>query len=371
MSQFDAIERTLRARREAEREQEQEGARERSAAGGGGDSKSPTARVRPQAAVPDRSVASASSREADQDVGDAANQRVRDRRRVILLVCYAAVIFAVAGTVLAVFPMSNDAPASNNAAPSASAHPSPTPDEVQAAKWVAGHVGPDRVVACDVDLCAQVRQSGVSAASLVTVGSDITDVERADVVISTSLMRGEFGAQLTAISSPEPLASFGSGADQVVVTAVALDGSADYARRLASDRDARSRIGAVMAQSPRITFLTPEVGAQLRGGLVDSRLSSLLTLISSSHTLTVASFTGTGPGAGADIPEPAVVISRIDGQPVGGSATQPNVRTAALIALVDAQQPPYRPQSVLSEADGVKISFSQPEPLGLIAGATP
>ena len=374
MSQFDAIERTLRARRDAEREQEQQAAQERSATtGGGGVSKKRAAGVRPQAAVPERPAAQAGSSEADRlDPGAAPKWRVRGQRSVIVLVCGAAVVaLAVIGTVLALTPTPHGAAASNNAARPAAARPSPTPDEVQAAQWVAVHVGSDRVVACDVDLCAQARQSGVPAASLVTVGSAITDVERADVVISTSLMRGEFGAQLTAICSPEPLASFGSGADQVVVTAVALDGSADYSRRLASDRDARGRVGAVMAHSPRITFLAPEAAAELSDGLVDSRLSSLLTLISSSHTVTVASFTGTGPQAGADIPEPDVVISRIDGRPVGGSAAQSNAQSAALIALVDAQQPPYRPQSVISEADGVKISFSQPEPLGLIAGATP
>jgi len=126
-----------------------------------------------------------------------------------------------------------------------------------------------------------------------------------------------------------------------------------------------------MAHSPRITFLAPTDAAELSDGLVDSRLSSLLTLLSSSHALTITSFSGTGPGAGADIPESDVVISRVDGRQVGGSVTQFGAQSAALIALVNAQQPPYRPQSAVSETDGVKISFSQPEPFGLLAGTSP
>ena len=384
MSQFDAIGRTLRARREAERKQqaqrpeqgqERRAAQERSARSGasGGGSESSAAAVRPSAEVPGRPAAPSGLGEGDQ-VGaggaDDAQDRVGHDRRRVLLLEWGAVVVALAVLIAALFysPGSGgNTPGSNNAA----VHPSPTSDEVQAAGWVNDHVGPDRVVACDVDLCSLVRQSGVPTASLVTVGSDITDVERADVVISTPRMRSAFGVQLTTICSPEPLALFGSGVNEVVVTAVALEGSDDYGRRLTSDRDVRRGIGAVMAHSPRITFAAPTAAAELNDGLVDSRLSSLLTLMSSSHALTVTSFSGRGPGAGADIPESDVVISSVDGQPVGESTAQSAASAAALISLVNAQLPPYRPQSAVSETGGVKISYSQPEPFGLLAGTTP
>lgn len=361
MSQFDAIERLLRTRRDAERERQ--AAPDEASTDQAESLSARAAEEQPAAAVSEPVAALGTSRGADRAEADGEREPdARSRRNVILTVC--GVVAAALTMAATAWAMTSNPHSATQRPP---AHPSPTPDEIQAAQWVADHIGPDHVVACDVDLCALARQFGASAAALVTVGSDITQVERADVVISTSIVRGDFGVQLAAISSPEPLASFGTGADRVDVTAVALDGSADYGRRLAADRAARRQIGVAVARSPRIVVQTPAGAVELADGLVDSRLSSLLTLIGGSHTLTVVSFDGAGPGAGADIPESDVVISRVDGQPVGRFAPQ----TAILTALVDAQQPPYRPLSVVSESDDVKISFSQPEPLGLIAGATP
>jgi hypothetical protein len=81
----------------------------------------------------------------------------------------------------------------------------------------------------------------------------------------------------------------------------------------------------------------------------------------------VASFSGTGPSAGADIPDTDVLITTVDGQSATGAWPQ----AIALLTLINAQQPPYRPANVIPEADGLELVFSQPGPLGLIPGSTP
>ena len=247
------------------------------------------------------------------------------------------------------------------------AAPAATPDEIQAAQWVVDEVGPTHVVACDVSVCALLRAAGMPSASVVTVGSDISDVERADVLVSTGVVRRMFGQSLAAITSAQPLAVFGSGSDQVEVTAVALAGSGDYAQRLAVDRAARRQIGATLAHNARITLASPAAGTALSTGLVDSRLCSLLALLGATHKITVASFAGPGPGVGVDLPDPAMVLSTVDGQPAAGTSAP----AQALLALLKAQDPPYRPMSVTAGVNGLTIAFAQPEPLGLISSAGP
>lgn len=233
-------------------------------------------------------------------------------------------------------------------------------------RWVAANVGGQKIIACDVNLCALLRRAGTPASSLIAIGSDIARIESADALISTPIVRRVFGADLATISSPEPLASFGSGAERIDVTAVALAGPDDYSRRLAADRAARRTVGAATVRANHLV-LTPAATADLLAGRVDARICSLLTLLSSEHTLAVASFSGNGPGAGADIPETDVLIRTVDGQSANGAWPQ----AIALLTLINAQQPPYRPANLIPTADGLELVFSQPGPLGLIPGSTP
>lgn len=278
------------------------------------------------------------------------------------------VALAVAATTYAAVHGSTGTNTSTATLPTArpSSSPTPTPDEISSAQWVASNVGADKMIACDVNLCALLRQAGTPASSLVAIGSDITQIERADVLISTPIVRRVFGASLATISSPEPLATFGGGTDSIDVTAVALAGPDDYSHRLTADRAARRTVGAATAHAKHLT-LTPAADADLLGGLVDGRLCSLLTLLSSTHTLAVASFSGAGPGAGADIPNTNALITTVDGQSATGAWPQ----VIALLTLINAQQPPYRPMNVIHATDGIELTFSQPGPLGLIPGSAP
>lgn len=361
MSQFDAIERMLRARREA---QETQDALEAEAEEQSGEAPTETTEpaARPAMAKPEMAE-SAMTKPAESKA--AAGRR----RRTVLLVSAAAVVaLTAAATAYAAFHGSNSTNTSSATLPTSrpSSSPTPTPGEISSAQWVASNVGVDEMIACDVNLCALLRQAGTPASSLVAIGSDITQIERADVLISTPIVRRVFGAGLAAISSPEPLASFGSGAGGIDVTAVALAGPDDYGHRLAADRAARRTVGAATAHAKHLT-LTPAAKGDLLDGRVDGRLCSLLTLLSSTHKLAVASFSGAGPGAGADIPDTDALITTVDGQSATGAWPQ----VIALLTLIDAQQPPYRPMNVIHATGGIELTFSQPGPLGLIPGSAP
>jgi len=350
MSQFEAIGRMLEARREAERLEAAEEAE-------------------PARAAKVAEVAEAA--EAAQVHGapeEPTPERPPNRsHRTAIIVGTAVAVLLVAGGGAVALTTHHPAAAGNVHTSASAASSTPTPGQVAAAQWVLDSVGPTHVVACDVNVCALLVRGGLPTASVVTVGSAITDVERADVVVTTAVIRQTFGTALTAVTSAEPLARFGSGSDLVEVTPVALTGTEDYARQLVLDRAARSRVGAILAGSKRITLANQADKLLLADGSLDSRVCSLLALISASHKITVAAFGPAGPGAGADVGDTTVVISGIDGQPATGGS----VPAKALLTLVNAQRPPYQPMTVTSTARGLKIVFPVPEPLGLIADSTP
>jgi hypothetical protein len=359
MSQFEAIGRMLEARRQAQEHPDTEPAQP-------GDVHEPhhTPTVTGSTADPGPTPTRITTATTPATVhGEADSASPRARRNLIIICIAIAALLAVGGGAAALVSSHHPAAAAVHATAST---PPPTPDEIQAAEWVAAEVGPTHVAACDVNVCALLRSAGMPSASVVTVGSDVSDVERADVLVSTAVSRRMFGAALTAITSAEPLAVFGSGADRVEVTAVALAGAGDYAHRLSLDREARQRTGAVLARNPRIKLADHRDSAALTDGRVDSRLCSLLALIGASHTITIASFTASGPGAGADIPESGMVISTVDGRSAAGTSAP--ART--LSALVAAQNPPYQPMPITTGAEDLSIAFPQPEPLGLISAST-
>lgn len=263
------------------------------------------------------------------------------------------------------------APSTASTTPTRTPTPSADPagPATRAADWIAAAVGPGHVVACDVTVCALLRGRGFPDASLITVHSDLGEVEQADVVAVTDVIRGQLGSSLATVIAAEPLAVFASGSSTVQITPVAIGGPADHARRLAADRVARTTAGAALLRNPRIT-LTVAAGTSLSAGLVDSRVCVLLAVLGGSHDIAVAGFTGAGPGVGSGIPFAGVVISTIDSVDAAGDSP----RAAALRGLVAAQQPPYSPLSttrIAAGADqGLTILFSQPGPIGLLDATT-
>ena len=240
----------------------------------------------------------------------------------------------------------------------------------QAADWIVANVGPGRVVACDVTVCALLRGDGFPDSSLITVQSGQADVVQADLVVVTDVIRRQLGSGLATVTAAEPLAVFASDASAVEITPVAPGGASAYAGRAAADRASRRSAGVALLRNPKITY-TAEARTSLSDGLVDSRLCVLLAVLGGSHRIGVASFIDAGPGAGPDIPRAGVVIATVDGV----DAAQESPQTAALKGIVAAQRAPYAPLSttpVVSGADhGLAVLFSQPGPIGLLNATTP
>jgi hypothetical protein len=377
MGKFEAIERMLTARRAALHLQEESEQQSFQADSSASVTTSAAGTARPAESAPS-TVTDATSDEAAATRWPRGTRRLQrsrrllqtQRRRVIVSILIVVLVAAGGGAAAMALTHHDTAQGSAAGSPSASAVTTPlapTRAETEAAAWVMDDIGPTHVVACDVSVCALLSRAGLPQTSMVTAGSDISDIEGADVVVTTAVSRNLLGAALTAITSPEPLAAFGTGDDRVEVTAVALTGTADYTRQLSQDRRDRKQVGATLAGNARIVLADPADDALLTNGLVDSRLCSLLALISGSHTITVASFGAPGPGAGPDIPAATMAISAVDGQPATGNSPQ----ARALLALLAAQQAPYHPTAAVAESTGLQVSFAQPEPLGLITGAKP
>jgi hypothetical protein len=290
-------------------------------------------------------------------------------RRLGLVAAVAALSVFVGGAGAATLYYAGDHGAKSKTASTAAeaaASAAPTPQTLAVVSWVLSSVGSSQVVACDVSVCSLLRAHGFPASSLVTVQS-VADVEQADVVIVTPVLRRQFGSALGAVVSAEPLAVYGSASTRVEADAVALTGPSGYAAELAADRIDRRTVGSALLHNGQLTF-AQQSGALLSEGLVDTRVCALLATLASAHALVIAGFTPRGAGAGPDVPSPGVLISSIDGTAV--SAASPAAK--AVLATVNSQQSPYLALSATVTAhDGapaLQIVFSQPGPLGLLGG---
>ncbi|MFC1415731.1 hypothetical protein [Streptacidiphilus cavernicola] len=263
-------------------------------------------------------------------------------------------------------PGAGTATAGSGAADTApSGVPSPAV-RTQVAQWVIADVGPGQLVACDAALCATLSSLGFPTASLVPVDDSAQALQGADVALVTGTLRNRLGAGLTALTATQPLAEFGSGAQAVIVQAVAHMGRAAYDRQLAADLTARRQAGKALLANSHLVF-APTARLVIGQGLVDLRVCAVLAALSSGHTLTVSSFGPAVPGAGPSVPRGGLELGTVDHRPAtGDSAGARAVRT-----LLAAQQPPYRAlrTGTAPAADGAPagllLTYAQPAPIGV------
>lgn len=262
------------------------------------------------------------------------------------------------------------APATPTATP-ADGEPSPQVRNAVAA-WVATHVGPGQVVACDAAVCGALAARDFPASSTVWVRDSVQELQSADVAVLTSTLRARLGAAVDEVTAAEPLAAFGAGTQRVTIRAVAHAGRAAYASAATADLADRRFAGTALLKNKRLT-LAASARTLLAAGQVDIRLCALLATLSSGHTLTVASFGAPSPGAGAGVPRTAMDLLTVD----KAAATGTTGPAGALRALIAAQQAPYRPLSVTvrpAEAPApavLTVLFSQPAPVDLVDNPTP
>lgn len=238
----------------------------------------------------------------------------------------------------------------------------PSPEvRTEATRWVVQNVGPGQVVACDAAICGSLVSLNFPAASTVWIKDGLPDLQSADVAVVTETLRSRLGADLTEVTAAEPLAVFGSGAQQLTVQAVAHAGRASYSRSTADDRADRRAAGRALLANSRITFSAPSRDL-LRQGLVDMRVCALLATLSSGHTLVVDSFGPAAPGAGPNVPHSTLDLSTVDKVPVVSHTAQ----ATALRVLVAAQHAPYRPLSTTTRTArpgspaALSLRYSQP-----------
>jgi hypothetical protein len=234
----------------------------------------------------------------------------------------------------------------------------------QAATWIAGQVGGDETIACDPSMCTALSAHGVAASRLVSLPPSASGAPDADIVAAS----GSTHAWLSA-DAPTLLASVGSGASLIEVRAVYPGGAAAYQAALRSDLAARRSAGTQLMHSRRI-----EVGAQgagqLAAGEVDTRLLATLAVLAAQHSWRVIAFGDASPGVPlTEAPYRQIIITATD----GGHGT---AGLTAALALLRAQYGLYQPAQVTTVRlaggqPGLRIDFSAPSPLGLLAGSTP
>lgn len=218
----------------------------------------------------------------------------------------------------------------------------------QAASWVTSQVSRADIVACDPAMCTVLQAHGVPGGDLLVLRPGSADPLGSDVVVATPAVRNQFGARLAGVYAPQVLASFGTGAQQIEVRAVAPDGAAAFQAALAADLAARRTAGRQLVHNPRLTIAGP-ARAELQAGRVDSRLLVVLAALTADQRLTIISFGSSGPGAGADTPLRSVQV------------TADHATVTAMLAFVQAQRVPYRPaRAAMTRASITQAAVTHP-----------
>ena len=128
--------------------------------------------------------------------------------------------------------------------------------------------------------------------------------------------------------------------------------------------DRRRALAEAVLANPT-TRAPEEAAAVLRSADVDMRLMSLLAVLTAREGLSVAAFPRTD---GAEGPARSVLLAAVGSAPVG--AGQP--ATEPLRTWLEAQLPPFAPDSVEVTADGVLMSYRYAsEPDALVAEVSP
>jgi hypothetical protein len=279
-----------------------------------------------------------------------------------------AVILLVAAAVLAVTLGQGSRGARANGQASANGRQrlaTETTARNQAVAWVASQVGRDIVVACDAVTCADLAERGFPVSSLNVLQPTAPDPYGSELVIATASVRSQFGSKLASVYAPEVLASFGAGAARIDIRLIAANGPAAFRVALSTDLLARKHSGAEVARNARIA-VAPAAMAQLKDGLVDSRLLTTIAFLAVQQPLRIVAFGGVAAGASPGVPLRCADLAATDAAAhLSGAAY-----VRSLIALVGAQRPPYAPLSVRTvRLPGgqivLRIEFAAPSPLSL------
>ena len=243
----------------------------------------------------------------------------------------------------------------------------------QAQTWVEDNVTRDNLLLVDDALWVDLVRAGFPRENVVWYYKADTDPEvisRApggwsdyDYIVSTESVRTFPDASPVleaALENSVLVASFGSGSQQVDIRRVHPQGLDALEERRERDERARAAAGADLAANPRISF-PEEARAALTSGQVDPRAMVALAAAAARHELTVAGLPPAPGEEGTVIPRRTVVISAVDGQPVG--AGQP---TEDLVRLLEGQVAPYEPEVIERGGGQLIVRFDARTPSALL-----
>jgi hypothetical protein len=294
-----------------------------------------------------------------------AGLKVTGWRLLALVACVViAVSAAVAAVVMGVTTTSSAGPTgrANSGSQISVSLQAAMASRTSAARWIAGQVGPDAIVACDPAMCAALQASGVAAGRLLVLGTSASDPLGSDLVVATPALRSQFGARLASVYAPVVIASFGAGAARIDIRAVAADGTAAYNSALAADRSARIAAG-VQLSGNRHIVMSAAARAVLRAGQVDPRLLTIIAALAAQQPLRILAFGDPSPGASAAIP-----LRSIEMAPAS-AGTQAAARLRTMLSFLQAQQLPFLPmRAVLVRTSTLSVEYAAPSPLGLLSG---
>jgi hypothetical protein len=289
------------------------------------------------------------------------------RWRVLTLAVVAAVLLG-AGAISIALIRRNPAPAGP-----AAAGPTPTSPGIRAAaaahtaaaRWIAAQVSTDAIVSCDPQMCTRLEAYGIPSGRLLPLGGSNPAPLGSDLIVSTSAVRGEFGARLSTVYAPVVLASFGTGSARTAVRVVAADGSTAYMRSLRTDVAARATAGRLLLQNPRLHASGPARHA-LAAGQVDSRMLSAFAALAQIYRVQVVDFSRPAPGASPGMPLRAADIA-----PVGPGIRHRSSTVASLARFLRNQLAPFRPANITivrlaSGREVLLVEYGAPSPLGLL-----
>jgi hypothetical protein len=233
----------------------------------------------------------------------------------------------------------------------------------QAETWILHQVSRAEIVSCDSQVCGDLRQKGLPASNLVTLGPQSPDPLASDLVVATADIRAQFGARLASVYAPVVIASFGSGNARIDIRWVYPGGAAKYQRVQGPSLRARKATDARLLTNSHITA-SAGARTQLRSGDIDPRLPWLLAAMAYYHPVHIVDFVDQSPGGG-----PGSLVRSVDLATTDAAA---HLARAAYLrwmrAFVDVQRPPFRPawsqQVTLRTGQPVlRIGFGAPSQL--------
>jgi hypothetical protein len=242
----------------------------------------------------------------------------------------------------------------------------------RAADWVATQVGRTGLISCDRPMCRALQARGVPAADLLILRPGMADPLHSVVVVVTAAVKKMVRSRRLDADVPTAIASFGSGADRIVIGVVFPRGAAAYAAALRREIADRKAAGTSFVQLDSRVARSAAIRQELISGQVDSRLLLTLGEVASQWPVSIEAFGDRGPGASPGIPFRSADLVLTDnkaGPPAAGKVQQMSVFVHQLGDYFAGAR--IRTVHLARGLDVVRIEFTAPGKFGLLGTPAP